>query len=244
MNEQLNNVLAKAIKSMALLNGKEAKEDLKKEALQHSLQEWKAISNAKVAGVGGLTGLLGGPIGLALEAGDIAYLFAASGRACYGVGHISGAEIDYENDIPLILAIWSGAAEATGFVATGKVGIKAGGYIVKAGGKILGKFGTKVVAGATLSMAGKSGGKVAGKIISKTFFKGSTKAASKIVTKVGAKVGAKVATKAGFKWLPLIGGVVSAGINYWVASGLMDAAQQYYNNEYIVFDDELAKEFG
>ena len=232
-------MLSKAIQSMALVGDEEAKEKLKDEALSFAtVEDWKSRQVAKVAGVGGATGLLGGPWGLALEAADIAYLFAVSGRACYGVGHILGRELDYESDIPLILSVWSGAGETAAFVGIGQVGIKAGGVAAKTFG-----VSAKIIAGATLAATGKAGGKVAGKIITKAAFKGGAKVSTKIVTKVGGKVGSKAATKLGFKWMPLIGGLVSAGINYWVANGLVEAAIDFYNSEYVVFDDEIASEF-
>lgn len=215
---EIQKALASAIHGMALLQSDAEREELRRNAQSHSMSDWKTKSVAKVAGVGGLTGLAGGPIGLALEAADLAYLFSAAGRACYGVGHILGAEIDYENDIQLILAVWTDAAEVSGCASVGKVAVKVGG-----------KAGIKV--------AGKS----AAKIMSKVAVKGSTKAANKIIAKVGAKLLGKLTTKVAAKWIPFVGGAISAGINYWVADGLMSAAERYYSNEYLLLGDELAE---
>lgn len=203
-----NDVLADAIKSMALVGDNDARVRLKERALDCNLDYWKNRLKFKVSGVGGLTGVLGGWVGLLLEGADIAYLLAACGQACYGIGHIKGREIDYDIDIPIILAIWAGAAEAAMYAVAGKTAIKVGGKVaVKAG----------AVVGAQLM--------------------------GKVVPKVGAKLAAKAASKVSTKWIPIVGGVVSAGINYWVADGLMDAAERYYSNDYVIPDGDLLAVF-
>jgi hypothetical protein len=208
-----------AIMTLALTN--ESPEELQRRACAASLEDWRAASLAKVSGVGALAGLLGGPVGLALEAGDLAFLFATGGKACFGIGYILGADVNTDEDIHSILAIWTGAAEAASGIAVGKVGFKVGSKAaVKAGAKV--------------------GAKVAGKIIAKSLMKTNSKLAAKLAAKVGAKLAAKLATKAGTKWIPFVGGAVSAGINFWVIDGLMDAAEQYYRAEYVVLSDELA----
>lgn len=200
-----NDVLADAIKAMASVGDDTEKQKLKSAALSNSLEDWKLGLKFKVGGVGGATGLLGGPVGLLLEGADIAYLFAACGQACYGVGHIKGRNIDYDLDIPMILAIWAGAAEATMYTIAGKASIKVGGKVaIKAG----------VIVGSQLL--------------------------GKIIPKVGAKLAAKAATKISTKWIPIIGGIVSAGINVWVADGLLEAADRYYSNDYVILDSDLS----
>jgi hypothetical protein len=72
---------------------------------------WTDRQRHKVGAVGFLTGLPGGLLIPPMIAGDIAYLMAVAGRGCYGVGHIFKRQIDYERDIPMILAVWSGAAQ-------------------------------------------------------------------------------------------------------------------------------------
>lgn len=64
---------------------------------------------------------------------------------------------------------------------------------------------------------------------------------SSAASKAATKLTAKLAAKTGFGWIPLIGGVVSAGINWWLLSGLLDAAETYYKSDYIVLkDDEIS----
>ena len=108
---------------MALIETESDRQALKTDAQKHSFSDWKTGMIAKTAGVGFLTGLPGGPIGLAMEAGDLTYLLAMAGRACYGVGYIEKKDINYDTDIPFILGIWAGALSATSTVAAGKIGV-------------------------------------------------------------------------------------------------------------------------
>jgi hypothetical protein len=212
----MNNVIAEGIRIMAMVGSIANKATLRYNARNHSLSDWRAKSVAKVAAVGGLTGLSGGPWSLALEAGDIAYLMSAAGRSCYGVGHILGKEVDYDNDINLILAVWCGVATAVDSIATGKIGVK-----------ITGKKSVPYAAKGVV------------KILSKTALKGSSKAMEKIIAKAAAKLAAKLSAKVGTKWIPIIGGAVSAGINAWVANGLLDSAEKYYRHDYLQLGSEI-----
>ena len=69
-----HDAVAKAINAMAMLGTEKEKQNLMNNARQHTIDEWRAKSIGKVCAVGGLTGLLGGPAGLLLEAGDTAYV--------------------------------------------------------------------------------------------------------------------------------------------------------------------------
>lgn len=201
---KIHESLASAIRKMALIESQKERMLLREAARNKTLEEWKSGFNWKVGGVGILTGIMGGPVGLALEAGDIAYLLAACGRACYGIGYICRDNVDYDNDMPIILGIWAGAAEATAAMVAGKVSIKIG-------GKAALIVGTQVGA----------------------------KLMEKVIPKVATKLAAKYVTKVSTKWIPVIGGAVSAGINYWVANGIMEAAEQYYKGNYVILDENL-----
>ena len=202
-------VIAKAITAASMLSDDASKNKLKADAVAAGAADWRWAFNAKVAGVGFLTGLPGGPLGIALEAGDLAYLMAAVGRSCYGLGYIHRGHVDYDMDLPLIFAIWAGAAEATAAVVAGKVTVK-----------VAGKVGTVV--------ASVVGLKIASKMLLK-----------KVAPKAGAKIGSKILAKTGTKWIPIAGGLVSAGINYWVANSIMDSAEKYYSNDYVVLGEDL-----
>jgi hypothetical protein len=196
--------LSDIIRAMALVGDDEAKEKLRTQATEAGLAVWKRKFNIKVGVIGVLTGMPGGPGGLALEIPDIAYLLAACGRGCYGIGYITRGHVDYDKDMALILAIWAGAAEATAAIVAGKVTLKVAGK-------------------ATVVVGAQVGAKLMGKVI----------------PKVAGKLAAKVASKISTKWIPLIGGVVSGGINWWVAEGIMTAAEKYYSNDYVVLNEDI-----
>ena len=202
------NLIAKAIESMAMMDI-DSKKELKQSTQNHDFNSWKMQCLGKGGGVGFATGLLGGPVGIALEVADTGYLIAMAGRASYGVGHIHNKVIDYENDIEGILAIWAGAGKtiSKGDLAVLTTAPIAGKLVVKANAKI----GVKIAA----------------------------KVSSKIIGKTSAKIAGKVASKLTTKWIPIIGGIVSAAINAWVLDGFIDAAEDYYNSDAILINDNL-----
>lgn len=210
--------IAWAINQMAWIGDEDAKCKLRTEAKQYTIDGWKSKYILTLGGIGALTGVAGGPIGLILEGLDIAYLLASSGRGCYGIGHLKDRTIDYEADIALILAIWSGAAEAGGAIAAGKVGIKVAG---------------KAATGMGINSATK--------LVAKSAMKFGAKGGAAVVPFAVTKIGAKIGSKMSLKWIPVVGGIVGAGINIWIMSGLMDAAESYYSNEYVILKEDLAK---
>lgn len=202
------------------------------------IDEWRNKHIALVVTSGVTAGVMGGPWSYAAIFGDILWCRKVSPLACLGIGYILDCDVDVEHDMNMIMAIWSGVGVASASVPIGKVGIKTS-------PKISMKLGTKVVPKIAGKGAAKLTGKVVGKVLSKTALKGSSKVlaklTSKIVNKAVAKVTAKLATKVGVGWIPIIGGIVSGGINYWLLNGLTDAAYEYYSNDYVVFEEvELA----
>ncbi len=191
---------------------------LREKAAKYTVSDWKAEHIAYVVGSGVLTGAIGGPVGLAAILPDLLWCKKVGTQGCLGIGYIKGYDIDYENDMNMILAVWSDLAEAAVSVPAGKVGIKVSNKILP---------------------------KVAGKVVEKVILKGSSKIgatlAAKAASKAATKLTAKLAAKTGVGWIPLIGGVVSGGINWWLLSGLLDAADAYYKSDYIVLkDDEIS----
>lgn len=189
------------------------------------MSDWYDRQTGKVALSGAATGVMGGPVGLAAIIPDLMWCGRVGAHGCYGIGHILGREVDYDQDMDYILSVWSEAVEAAMNIPAGKVGIKI--------------FGKAAIA----PMAGH----LAGTIVSKATLKGGSKLAAKLaaksVSKATAKLAAKLTAKAGFSWIPLVGGVASAGVNVWLVRGLMKAAEQYYRHDYLVIQDpELAAE--
>lgn len=183
---------------------------LKSEVESLNCSGWKDNNKLKVGGMGLVTGLFGGPVGVGLEAADLAFLFNVCGRACYGIGLIKKREVAFEQDFPLILTIWCGEGRAVNTVSAvaGKVCLK-----------VSGKTAIKVVVGMTAKTVAPA---VFTSVILKTI---APMAASKIAGKVAGKLGAR--------WIPILGGAVSAGVNIWVLDGLMSAAEEYYGKEYV-----------
>lgn len=195
------------------------KKALRKKTTGYSINDWKAEHISMAVASGAASGAVGGPVGLAAIIPDLVWCKKVGTQGCLGMGYILKHDVDYEQDMNGIMAIWTDIAEATVTVPAGKVGIK---------------VSNKVTA--------KMAGKVAGKVVSKAAFKGGSKVGMKLITKVASKGAAKVATKlvakTSFGWIPLVGGAVSGGINWWLLNELLDAAEEYYTYPYAVLKDK------
>lgn len=212
----LAKLIATAIDKAAYSGDLFTNESIELRAAGKSVTAWKQGVNFKCAVVGFLTGLPGGCIGSLLLGADLTYLFSAAGQGCYGIGYIKGRTIDRERDLQLILAIWCGVAEATAMVPVGKIAIKVG---AKAG----------IQAGAAY----------AAKVIAKSAVKPAGKGLAKLVPMIFAKASTSLAGKLGATLIPILGGIISALVNYWVANGLMTAAEKYYSSEYVLLDADF-----
>lgn len=208
--------LGKAMRTMARVEDPQQQEALRLRARQHTVAQWRLKSLLKVSSVGALTGAVGGPVGLALEVTDTAYLFSMAGQACYGVGHILGRPVDYETDMPLILAIWGGAARPI--------------------------HGTGEDREIAIHVAEGAGVGAGTRVVSKSAFKAGGKLATRVAGIVGAKLAARYGAKLGTRWIPLLGSVTSGGVNWWLVDGLINAARRYYEAEYVLLDNELGQE--
>jgi hypothetical protein len=81
--------------------------ELKLEAKKYSLDEWIDKHTIKAGWAGNITGAIGGPFSLFLEAADMAYLGRLIGRLCFGIGYIKNKPVCSQSNIESILAIWS-----------------------------------------------------------------------------------------------------------------------------------------
>jgi hypothetical protein len=231
------------------------KKALAEKAAKHSSDSWRNEHLAYVTTSGAAAGITGGWWSVAAIAADLAWCRKVAPQACLGLGHICDREVDYSQDMNHIMAIWTGTATTSNFLPQGIIddnnssqgvnssavftgGALTGKIGAKASPKMFLKFGLK----GTSKIVGKAAGDVTGKIISKTVLKSGSKIVAKITSKVVdkavAKVAAKFVAKLGVGWIPLIGGVVSGGINFWLLSGLMDAAYSYYTHDYIIYKQE------
>jgi hypothetical protein len=214
------------------------------------VDDWKARQIALVTGSGALTGGMGGPWGMAAMVADLAWLGKNAGQGCLGVGYALGKPVS-RDDIDLILAVWTGIATPSDSVPAGTVAIATSEDIspwtqsasessFAVTGKVAAKMGAK-------SMA-KVSGKIAGKIIAKKLaVKGGSKLGAKLavlaVSFASSKLVAKLAAKLGSSWVPIFGGLVGAGINFWLMSGLLDAAEGFYTHDFIVVNNSEVAAF-
>lgn len=217
--------------------------NLKKIAGSMNVNSWKARQIALVTTPGALAGSIGGPWGFAAMGADLVWLGKNAGQGCLGVGYALGENVD-RNDIDLILAVWTKLVTPKNTVGPGEVAISTSdlspwegtamkGSVVPSG-KMASKLGVKPTA------------KLTGKIVAKKFaVKGGSKMGAKLVTfavsTATTKLVAKLAAKAGTSWIPVFGGFVSGGVNWWLIDGLLNAAQRYYSHKYLIIEDpELA----
>jgi len=215
--------------------------NLRKIASGMYVDDWKARQIALVIGSGALAGSMGGPWGMAAIVADLAWLGKNAGQGCLGIGHALGKDVE-RDDIDLILAVWTGIGRCSNTVPAGAVAIAVSEDASPWGqaaseasfapiGKVSAKLGSKPLA--------KVAGKLAGKIITKKLaIKGGSKLGAKLavlaISMASSKLAAKLAAKLGTSWVPILGGLVSGGINFWLTSGLLDAAEGYYTHDYII----------
>ncbi|MEB3180323.1 MAG: hypothetical protein VKL59_15000 [Nostocaceae cyanobacterium] len=222
--------------------------NLRKIARGMSVNDWKARQIALVTGSGALAGSMGGPWGIAAMVADLAWLGKNAGQGCLGVGYALEKSVN-PNDIDLILAVWTKIGVPSNTVPAGAVAIAVSESVSPWGkaasearfapsGKISAKLGVKSLA--------KVSGKLTGKIITKKLaVKGGSKLGAKLaviaISMASSKLAAKLAAKLGTSWVPILGGLVSGGINLWLMSELLDAAESYYTHDYIILkNNEVA----
>lgn len=213
-----------AMRRMAMVGSDAKKRKLEVEAREKGILRWTALQKIKVGGVGFLTGLPGGVWVAPMELADLTYLMAMAGRGCYGVGHIFNRAIDYERDIPLILAVWSGAAEVATIATAGQVAMH---------------FARPLI----IQHASAAGVQVAGAAVVQfsAFAAAQTgmKFLEKILPKALTKIGSKIASKIVAKSVPVLGGLVACFVNRWICNGLMCAAEKYYSSPILVMEQDL-----
>jgi hypothetical protein len=185
---------------------------------------WTAAGAEFIPGVHGL-GILA----------ELPYLFYLMGRGAIGTGELVGAEIDAEDDLRAIFALWSDAIpKSTLTAAQGGavvVNYNGGAVIINSlahpayGAKVLAlglEIGTKAAAldagGAVGTIAGKGAGPVS-HMLRPVF--------QKILVKISAKVSAKFV--AGF--VPFLGAAVSLSISRHVLNEFLASAKLYYEHK-------------
>ena len=210
---------------------------LRQTARSMSIGDWKARQIAFVTGPGALAGGMGGPWGIAAMGADLLWLGKNAGHGCLGVGYAAGKSNVVLDDIDLILAVWAGILTPSNTAPSDRVAVAIS-ENVSPYGSITRDMGYKIEA----KVAAKSLPKLIGKVISKKVaIKGGSKLGAQIaslaISKASVKLASKLAAKLGTSWIPIFGGVVSGGINWWLMAGLLDAAEKYYTHSYVLLDD-------
>ncbi len=158
-----------------------------------------------------------------MELADITYLMAFPGSGCYGVGHIFNRSVDYERDIPMILALWSGSARVATAATAGQVAMQFAHPLIVHHGTAAG-----------VQLAGAAAIQFSSFVASRT----GLKFLENILPKALAKGGSKIASKIVAKSVPVFGGLVACFVNRWICDGLMCAAEKYYASPIIVMEQD------
>lgn len=175
-----------------------------------TLDEFTGSQSLSVIASGAVSGAIPG-LHMVGAAADIAFLMNRMAVCCYGIGAIKGHQelgVNFleKEDFALILALWAGDDDITK-VVTNKVGAD----VVLVGG-------TKLAFKSISKGIGHQFGVIAGK-----------KLAGKVGAKAGAKIGAKAGAKFAAGWIPVLGGVVGAGVNSYFLSDIARAGRQFYD---------------
>lgn len=194
-----------------------------------TLRGWRTSQTAQAAAAGAVA--MAVPVAhLAALAGDFAVLLRKMAVCAWGIGYKLGAPVDAEDDLEVILGLWSGALEpdalsvsAAGAAGTaGLITLNAAypAYAQAVMAQVLSKgahTGAVVVGG---KLAGKSGGKAMAKL-SKPFLQ-------KITQKVALKFSMMLGSKAATGSVPLLGALAGGAINAYFVRRFADAAETYY----------------
>lgn len=199
-----------------------------------TIEAWRKQLLTRISLAAGSAEFIPGVHGLGILA-ELPYLFYLMGRGAVGTGALLGAEIDAEDDLRAIFALWSGAIpKSTLAAAQGSavvVNYNGGAVIINSlahpayGAKVLAlgfKIGTKAAAldagGAAGTIAGKGAGLVSHAL--QPVFK-------KVLVKVSAKVSAKLVAGS----VPFLGAAVSVAISRHILNEFLASAKLYYEHK-------------
>lgn len=137
------------------------------------VSSWKLERLAAVGTIGGLTGAIGGPIGMAAIPAELLMCERSASVGSFGIGHLLGCDVDYDFDREIILAIWTNEGTLEKRVDKGKIGIK---------------INEKKPSKSRVN-------NIMGIVVTKTILKGSSKFLGKLSVKLATKAVAKISAK-------------------------------------------------
>lgn len=201
-----------------------------------SLAAWKRSQLVQV----GTTGAIGGGVPgyhLVTVPLELAVLVRKIGRASWGIGCLHARDtgqdlVDPADDLFAILAAWGKDMTRKDYhgIAASAAGL---GFLVA--GQSYPSFAAAAIANAFGMAAGKAAavvlGSVAGDIVTKNLKLGSMPALQKITEKFMVKLVGKSAGKMLGGFVPLVGAVVGGGINVYLLTKVMAAAEIYYSEK-------------
>ncbi|MBV1695077.1 MAG: hypothetical protein KGP27_11500 [Hyphomicrobiales bacterium] len=190
------------------------------DASRYTLADWQNAQRAMVGASGAAAVAI--PVAhLAGIAADLAFVVNRMGVSTFGTGAILGSDNGYGNilekeDFGAVLAYWSGD-EGVREAMNGK---GAADLASKAGFKLATKlYGKAAAITLTQTMLASSGYLIGQKL------------GGKAMAKVASKVAAKFAGKTAAGFIPFLGPAVGGGINLWLISQILDAAQEFYTDK-------------
>ncbi|MGW6460892.1 hypothetical protein ACWF94_34025, partial [Streptomyces sp. NPDC055078] len=197
-----------------------------------TLAGWRASQTTQVALAGGAAMAVPGAHLVALTA-DVGFLLHKMSICAWGIGFKLDASVDAEDDLAVILGLWSGALEPDALsVATAGAGASAGWIAFNA---VYPTYGAAVMAKALAAGAGAGvstvGAKIAGKKGGKALAKLSKPFLQKIAQKVAVKFSAILGSKAVTGAVPFLGALAGAGVNAYFLQKFADAAEMYYRQK-------------
>lgn len=194
-------------------------------AKEYTLSTWELQQRALATASGAAAVAIPG-VHVAGIAADLAFVVNRMGVSSFGVGSIIGNQRNHgfmleKTDFGAVLGYWaddSALKEAMRGKGAADLSSKVG---FKLATKMYGKAATLVISEALLTSSGYLIGQKLG---------------GKAMAKVGAKVAAKFTTKAAAGFVPFLGPAVGGGINLWLISGIMSAAQEFYTDKANLID--------
>ncbi|MGI5399267.1 hypothetical protein ACQEVG_07420 [Streptomyces sp. CA-135486] len=197
-----------------------------------TLSSWRASQTAQVAAAGAAAMAVPGAHLIALTA-DVGFLLHKMSTCAWGIGFKLGASVEGEDDLAVILGLWSGALERNALsVGSATAGASAGWIVFNAAYPT---YGAAVMAKVLASGAGSGvaavGTKIAGKKSGKAMAKLSKPFLQKIAQKVSVKFSALLGSKAATGAVPILGALAGAGMNSYFIMKFADAAEIYYKEK-------------
>ncbi|MGV9580336.1 hypothetical protein ACWDRZ_27210 [Streptomyces sp. NPDC003509] len=194
-----------------------------------TLSGWRASQIAQAAAAGAAAMAI--PVAhIATLTADFAVLLRKMAVCAWGIGYKLGAVVEAEEDLAIILGLWSGAVERDALSVTAAASGGAAGLIALNAAyptfaqavmtQVLTQGGHTVVTAVAGKVAGKGGGKMAAKLTKPLL----QMKAHAIALKFSLMLGSKAVTGI----VPFLGAVAGGAINAHFVNKFADAAETYY----------------